>query len=200
MWLPPESRSLTLGLRLVQSTRLILSYLWGRPTSCSPPKQEVGGEAWLTAVTWCDYSTDCSRRLQLCVSTSMTRLVTLGKPLTPAVFHFFIDRAKSYVKIKGHHDRKSCWKERKGFIFSESCLGNSQRFKAGSPNPQIPQALHSLLTSTARHPGTEDVMIMVRSWAGSQETKIQILILLLPSSVLSLFYFTSLCPHFFIRK
>ena len=35
-------------------------------------------------------------------------------PLSPI---FFINRAKSNVKIKGHHGWKSCWKESKGIIF-----------------------------------------------------------------------------------
>ena len=88
------------------------------PSIRLPPElQEEGGGSLLAAVTWSDYSTDCSRRLQLCVSASVTGWVTLSKSLIPPEPHFFINRAKSNVKIKGHHGWKSCWKESKGIIF-----------------------------------------------------------------------------------
>lgn len=85
-----------------------LSISKGRPTLCSPPKQqEMGGKAWLTAVTWCDYSTDCYRHLLLCVSTSVAAWVTLSKSLTPAVSCFFHWQSKVLFE-----DQRMSWLEK----------------------------------------------------------------------------------------
>lgn len=134
---PSDSRSMAFSI----APGSFLSISKGRPTLYSPPKQrEMGGKAWLTAVTWCDYSTDCYRHLLLCVSTSVAAWVTLSKSLTPAVSCFFSLTEQSLMwRWKDVMTRKVVEKKKRNSWFLNLVWATQSNLKQDYPIHKLPK-------------------------------------------------------------